>query len=105
MGRAARLKPERLPEKLLQIRLALELSQSQIVKHLDLDDVLYPSNISGYETGEREPPLPVLLRYARAANLYLDSLVDDELDLPEELPSPTKSEGVRRKSASRSRKS
>lgn len=96
MGRAARLKPERLPEKLLQIRQSLGLSQSQIVRHLELDDVIYPSNISGYETGEREPPSPVLLRYARAAGVYVDVLIDDELDLPERLPSPTKSEGVRR---------
>lgn len=105
MGRAARLKPERLPQKLLQIRVALGLSQSQIVKHLDLDDVIYPSNISGYETGEREPPLPILLRYARAAHIWVDVLIDDELDVPTELPSPTKSEGIRRKSASRSKKS
>jgi transcriptional regulator with XRE-family HTH domain len=96
MGRAARLKPERLPEKLLRIRLALELSQSQMVKHLDLDDLIYPSNISGYETGEREPPLPIVLRYARAANVWADVLIDDELNLPEELPSRRKSEGVSR---------
>lgn len=96
MGRAARLKPERLPEKLLRIRLALELSQSQLVKHLGLDDVIYPSNISGYETGEREPPLPIVLRYARAANVWVDVLIDDELDLPEELPSRKKSAGVTR---------
>ncbi len=94
MGRAARLKPERLPEKLLRIRLALELSQSQMVKHLDLEDVIYPSNISGYETGEREPPLPIVLKYARAANVWVDVLIDDELDLPEELPSRKKSEGI-----------
>ncbi|HEX8072361.1 MAG TPA: helix-turn-helix transcriptional regulator [Pyrinomonadaceae bacterium] len=104
MGRAARLKPERLPEKLLQIRLALGLSQSQIVQHLGLDDVIYPSNISGYETGEREPPLPILLRYARAANVYLEAVVDDELDLPATLPSPTKSEGVKRKAPAPKRK-
>ncbi|HWS53187.1 MAG TPA: hypothetical protein VN228_03640 [Pyrinomonadaceae bacterium] len=96
MGRAARLKPERLPEKLLRIRFALELSQSQMVKHLDLDDLIYPNNISGYETGEREPPLPIVLRYARAANVWADVLIDDELDLPDELPSRRKSAGVSR---------
>lgn len=103
MGRAARLKPERLPEKLQQIRVALGLSQSQIVQHLDLDELIYPSNISGYETGEREPPLPILLRYARAANVYLDAIVDDELDLSAKLPSPAKSEGNRRSSSPRKR--
>jgi transcriptional regulator with XRE-family HTH domain len=104
MGRAPRLKPERLSEKLLQVRVALGLSQSQMFRHLDLEDVIYPQNLSGYETGERVPPLPILLRYAHAANLYLDALVDDELDLPDKLPSPTKSEGIRRKPTPRSRK-
>jgi transcriptional regulator with XRE-family HTH domain len=103
MGRAARSKPDRLAEKLLQIRLALGLSQSQMLRHLDLTDVIHPQNISGFETGERVPPLPILLKYSRAAGVYLDVLVDDELDLPEQLPSPTKHEGVRRKSAPRSK--
>jgi|SRR5947209_5069936 len=101
MGRAARLKPERLPEKLLQIRQALGLSQTQMLRHLDLEDVIYPSNLSGYEIGERVPPLPILLRYARAANVWLDVLVDDELDLPEKLPSAKKSEGLERAAPSR----
>ncbi len=61
MGRAARLKPERLPEKLRQIRDALGLSQTQMVRHLNLEDVIYHTNLSGYEIGEREPPLPILL--------------------------------------------
>jgi hypothetical protein len=39
----------------------------------------------------------VLLEYARLANVYLDALADDDLDLPEQFPSSTKSEGVRRK--------
>lgn len=101
MGRAARLRPERMAEKLLQVRLALGLSQNELIKHLGLEEVLYQSNLSGYETGEREPPLPILLRYARAANVWTDVLIDDELDLPEELPSRKKHEGVRRKNAPR----
>jgi hypothetical protein len=35
------------------------------------------------------------LSYARLANVYLDVLVDDGLDLPEELPSPHKHEEIR----------
>jgi transcriptional regulator with XRE-family HTH domain len=105
MGRAARLRPERLAEKLLRIRLALGLSQNQMIKHLDLEDTLYQSNLSGYEVGEREPPLPILLRYARAAGVWMDVLVDDELDLPDELPAQTKHEGVRRKWVARDRPS
>ena len=101
MGRAARPKPERLPEKLLQIRLALGLSQNEMIRRLGLEDVLYQSNLSGYELGEREPPLPYLLRYANEANVWMDVLVDDASDLPEQLPSPTKSGGVSRKAAQR----
>lgn len=40
------------------------------------------AGISGYEPGEREPPLPVLLAYARLAKVPMKVLVDDELDLP-----------------------
>jgi hypothetical protein len=47
---------------------------------------LYPAHISEYERGEREPPLPVLLSYARLAGVCMDVLVDDELDLPAKLP-------------------
>ena len=86
MGRVKRWRVERLPEKLLQIRLTLNLSQNELIRELDLADKIYQSNVSGYELGEREPPLPILLRYARLAGVYLDVLVDDELDLPEKLP-------------------
>lgn len=99
MGRAARLRPERLAEKLLRIREGLRLSQSEIVEHLGFGDVLYRNNISGYETGEREPPLAVLLKYAEAAGVWVDVLIDDELDLPKKLPSVPKHEGIRRRSA------
>ena len=43
---------------------------------------VYPTNISGYETGKREPPYPVLLRYARLVRVSTDVLIDDKLDLP-----------------------
>lgn len=90
MGRAARLRSERLAEKLRQIREALGLSQNELIRHLGLEEFIYQSNVSGYESGEREPPLPILLKYARAAGVCLDVLVDDELDLPAKLPSKPK---------------
>jgi hypothetical protein len=104
MGRYYRTKPERLAEKLLQIRTALGLSQNEMIKHLGLDDVLYQAHISGFERGIREPSLPVLLAYARAAGVWADVLMDDTLDLPDKLPSSMKSEGVRRKFATRSKR-
>ena len=102
--KTSRTKSSRLAEKLLRIRLELTLSQSGILSHLGFSDELFGSNISQYERGARVPSLPVLLAYARAANVYVDALIDDELDLPERLPSPTKSEGVRRRPSARGSK-
>lgn len=96
MGLTPRPKPARLPEKLLQIRMALGLSQNEMLRRLGQEDRTIRSTISGYERGEREPPLPVLLEYARAANLYVEVLIDDSLDLPDKLPARKKSEGVKR---------
>ena len=90
MGRAARLRSERLAEKLRQIRTALGLSQNELIRELGLEEVIYQSNISGYESGEREPPLPILLRYAEAAGVCLDVLANNELDLPAKLPAKPK---------------
>jgi transcriptional regulator with XRE-family HTH domain len=90
MGRAARLRSELLAEKLRQVRMALGLSQNELIRHLELEDVIYQSNVSGYESGEREPPLPIILKYARAAGVYVDVLIDDELDLPAKLPARRK---------------
>jgi transcriptional regulator with XRE-family HTH domain len=81
MGRSSRPKPERLALKLLSIREALNISQAEMVNRLDYPRI-HPAHISGYERGEREPPLPVLLRYARLAGISTDLLIDDELDLP-----------------------
>ena len=98
MGRYPRRKQKRLAEKLLTVRLALGLSQSDMLRQLGAEEDLFRSSISNYELGDREPPLYILLGYARAANIYVDALIDDELDLPDKLPSPTKSEGIKRKS-------
>jgi transcriptional regulator with XRE-family HTH domain len=93
----SRPRPERLAEKLLQIREALKLSQSEMLSRLGFGDTHSYTRISSYELGRNEPPLMVLLEYARAANVYVEALIDDNLDLPARLPSPTKSEGVRRR--------
>ena len=81
-----RLKSKRLGEKLLQIREALGLSQSEMLKRLGYEDVLPYNRISDYELGKREPPYPMVLQYARAANISTDVLIDDEIDLPAKLP-------------------
>jgi transcriptional regulator with XRE-family HTH domain len=39
------------------------------------------SYISKYERNKGEPPINVLLAYTRVANVRLEQIVDDELDL------------------------
>lgn len=96
MGRAIRQKPKRLAEKLLQIRRSLGLSQNEMISRLGFSGEITQDYISAYERAVREPPLPVLLEYARAANVYVDALINDSADLPELLPSHKKHEGVAR---------
>lgn len=95
MGRASRPKPTRLAEKLVLIRAALGLSQNGLIRQMGLTDELLREEISLFEHGVRVPPLPVLLQYARAANVYVDALIDDAVDLPEYLPAKSKTEGVK----------
>jgi transcriptional regulator with XRE-family HTH domain len=85
MGQKARPKPERLGEKLAHIRNALGLSQSEMFSRLGVEDSISYKQLSKYELGITEPPLIVLLRYARVAGVSTDVLIDDELDLPKRL--------------------
>ena len=80
MGRAKRLRPKHLGKKLKQIREYLELSQVGMAEALNFPTV-HPTNISGYERGLREPPYPVLLKYAKLAGVSTDILIDDKLVL------------------------
>ena len=81
MGRASRAKPAKLAEKLKQIRLSLELSQTEMLIKLGYpsDKKEFRSIISAYELGKREPTLIDLLNYSRLANVSLESLIDDKL--------------------------
>jgi len=82
-----------LGEKLRQIRASLELTLEQMIKRLGYkDSPIYPTNISATERGEREPPLTLLLYYARLAGISTDVLIDDETDIPQRLPARPKSE-------------
>ena len=77
-----RPRPKRLAEKLLQIRRTLAMSQPKIAKHLGVKDY---TSVSKWELNILEPPLAVLLAYARLRNVPVENLIDDELDLPLEL--------------------
>ena len=84
MGRAHRSRPDRLGEKLLLIRVRLGLSQSELIKKLAVkSEALYPSSISLFERGGREPSLPVLLAYSNLSGWSINELVDDKVDLSE----------------------
>jgi transcriptional regulator with XRE-family HTH domain len=94
MGRANRVRPARLAEKLLHIRKALGLTQEQMIERLDYSaSRLHPQNVSGFETGEREPSLLVILAYARCMGISTDFLIDDGLELPAKLTGKSKRRG------------
>jgi DNA-binding XRE family transcriptional regulator len=86
MGSARRPQPKRLPAKLLQIRQLLGLTQEQMATCLShVKSPPQPGLISRFEQGKREPSLLILLEYARLAGISMESLVDDETDLPQRL--------------------
>ena len=107
MGRAARQRPRRLSEKLVHIRTALGLSQNEMVRRLGMEGQLLREDISRFERGVGgEPPLDLLLRFARAISTtgrgeFLEALIDDEIDLPEKLPADPQSHVIRRKRPAR----
>jgi transcriptional regulator with XRE-family HTH domain len=104
MGKASRQKPKFLGEKLKRIRLALDLSQGGMLRLLEIEEEGYRNYISDFENDKREPPLPVLLRYAQIANVWVDVLINDELDLPEKIPNSKRHEGVKRKQSENRKK-
>jgi transcriptional regulator with XRE-family HTH domain len=94
-------KVERLGEKLLQIRMGLGLSQSEMLRRLGYEESVYYTRISDYERDKRVPPLPLVLEYARAAGVHMEDIADDELDLPPKLPGNVRYQGLKRSSKSR----
>lgn len=88
MRKAARtLRPKRLGSKLAEIRRQLQLSQNGLIRRLGFTDMLVREEISAFERGVRVPPVLFLLEIARAVNVSVETLIDDELELPNKLPS------------------
>jgi len=77
MGHARR--PKRLAEQLLRIREARGLSQQEMAERLGNE--VTNKNISKYERARSVPPIEVVLAYARLANVKMEQIVDDDLDL------------------------
>jgi transcriptional regulator with XRE-family HTH domain len=76
-----RPRPKHLAKKLLQIRLNLGVSQRELVKLLGVSDRIKYTAISKYELDINEPPLTILLAYARLAGVMVESLIDNDLQL------------------------
>ena len=102
MGNVRR-RPRRLAEKLLQIRMRLGLSQAEMLRRLGFEDQIDYTTISKYELDKNEPPLDILLQYARVAGVHMEDLVDDELDLPTQIARNIPHRGGRRISTTRKR--
>jgi transcriptional regulator with XRE-family HTH domain len=79
----ARNRPDRLAEKLLQIREALGLSQREIAEQLSerAGVKITHKNISKYERDKSVPFIEIVLAYARLANVEMNQIVDDDLNL------------------------
>ncbi len=88
VGQRGRKKPKCLGEKLLVIRVKLDISQSQLAKLLEFDKGI--ARISEYERGIREPDLMTLVKYSKLARVPMDVLADDsrELKFPESWKRP-----------------
>ena len=103
MGRRPSERPARLAEKLKAVREGLGLSQGGMVRALGREGKLAREDISKYERGLQTPSLLTLLAYAKAARIIVDELIDDEVDLPTDLPCLPKYAGVRCKASGRKR--
>jgi transcriptional regulator with XRE-family HTH domain len=86
--RHPRPQPERLAEKLRQIRARLGYTLEEMAQALARVKKSPPtkSYIHRFEAGAREPSLLILLEYSRVAKVTLETLVDDGIDLPLRLP-------------------
>ena len=77
----SRPRPKHLAKKLLQIRLNLGISQGELVQQLGVQDLIDYTTISKYELDKNEPPLAILLAYARLVGIPVERIIDDELEL------------------------
>jgi len=86
MGRKAKPQPERLADKLKELRDKLELGQKPMANALTCEQSpVLPSHVSAFELGKRQPSFITLLRYAQLAGISTDVLLDDTLELPAKL--------------------
>jgi transcriptional regulator with XRE-family HTH domain len=86
MGRAKQEQPQRIAQKLRQIRQSLGITQEQMAELLEKEGVkVYRGYIGSFEIGERVPSLLITLAYAQVVKIPMETLVDDKLELPKHL--------------------
>ena len=96
MGRGRRARPKKLQGKLCEIRRKLAITQDEIAERLikhGAEKTTHSGYIADFETGKRAPSLLGVLAYAKLAGVCADVLLDDEMDLPEKLPSKPNHKG------------
>ncbi|MCU1264605.1 MAG: hypothetical protein JWM21_923 [Acidobacteria bacterium] len=89
MVRTKRRKPA-LARKLRQIRMAMGLSQNEMIRTMSMEGSLLREEVSDFERNKRIPSLEVVLAYARAAGVSVEVLIDDDLKLSVKVPVRTK---------------
>ena len=77
----SRPRPKHLAKKLLQIRRSLGVSQGEMVRQLGVQALIEHTTISKYELDNNEPPLAILLAYARLSGIPVEQIIDDEIEL------------------------
>ena len=77
----SRPRPKHLAKKVLQIRRSLGISQGEMVKRLGVQELIDHTTISKYELDKNEPPLAIVLAYARLAGIPVEQIIDDQFEL------------------------
>jgi transcriptional regulator with XRE-family HTH domain len=77
----SRPRPKHLAKKVLQIRRSLGISQGEMVIRLGVQNLTDHTTISKYELDKNEPPLAILLAYARLLGIPGEQIIDDKLEL------------------------
>ena len=77
----SRPRPKHLAKKVLKIRRSLGISQGEMVRQLGVQALFDHTTISKYELDKNEPPLAILLAYARLVKIPVEQIIDDEIEL------------------------
>lgn len=74
--------PLNLSRKLKEIRIRADLSKTAMIRALKYKaSPLYPSDISQFERGERQPSFLLLMAYSKFRGVPMSVLADDDLTL------------------------